>query len=314
MTESFLEKYKAYLKQKISKADFSIFKNEIGKMSDRELCNLMVENAIEEGNDDKMPFLLKETIFRQINHTIMWHRIRPIIQYAAIFIIGGLCLGLLAKQWYNTPDQEVRFTMSTGNKGDVSLPDGTNVKLNSATTIVYHTDTKNQRMVDLSGEAFFDVAHNPDKPFRVAVNGLQIEVLGTTFNINTHKDGIVETYLSTGRIRLSGDDLKKVYYLNPGQKAIYNENSHQLQIVKTDDHVETGWQDNYLIFEKEPLHNVIAQIERWYGVKIQLNNTVIASDRMSGSFRNETLENVIKSISKQYNFKYSIQKENITIY
>ena len=86
------------------------------------------------------------------------------------------------------------------------------------------------------------------------------------------------------------------------------------EISKADAHVEAGWRDNYLIFESTPLIDVIAQIERWYGVEIRLHHKQIAQDLLSGSFRNESIQNVIRSLSIQYGFKYEIHKDIITIY
>lgn len=146
------------------------------------------------------------------------------------------------------------------------------------------------------------------------INDLQIEVVGTSFNVKTYKKDIVETSLLSGRIRISGGSLPHEYTLSPGQKATYSAMDRTLRISKADAHVEAGWRDNYLIFESTPLIDVIAQIERWYGVEIRLHHKQIAQDLLSGSFRNESIQNVIRSLSIQYGFKYEIHKDIITIY
>ena len=87
-----------------------------------------------------------------------------------------------------------------------------------------------------------------------------------------------------------------------------------LKITKADVHVETGWCNDYLIFDSEPLIDVIEQIERWYGVEIELKYPQIAQDLLSGSFRHENIQNVIHSLSLQYKFKYEIHKDKIIIY
>ena len=79
-------------------------------------------------------------------------------------------------------------------------------------------------------------------------------------------------------------------------------------------HVETGWCNDYLIFDSEPLIDVIEQIERWYGVEIELKYPQIAQDLLSGSFRHENIQNVIHSLSLQYKFEYEIHKDKIIIY
>ena len=81
----------------------------------------------------------------------------------------------------------ITANVKPGSKSEIILPDGTKVQLNGATTIRYDVNDTEQRLVHLSGEAFFDVAKSPDCPFRVMVNDFQIEVLGTSFNVNTYK-------------------------------------------------------------------------------------------------------------------------------
>ena len=104
------------------------------------------------------------------------------------------------------------------------------------------------------------------------------------------------------------------YTLTPGEKATYSSVDKALKITKADVHVETGWCNDYLIFDSEPLIDVIEQIERWYGVEIELKYPQIAQDLLSGSFRHENIQNVIHSLSLQYKFKYEIHKDKIIIY
>ncbi len=81
----------------------------------------------------------------------------------------------------------ITANVKSGSKSEIILPDGTKVQLNGATTITYNVNNAKERLVQLSGEAFFDVVKNPDCPFRVIANDLQIEVVGTCFNVNTYK-------------------------------------------------------------------------------------------------------------------------------
>lgn len=95
----------------------------------------------------------------------------------------------------------ITANVKPGSKSEIILPDGTKVQLNGATTIRYDVNDTEQRLVHLSGEAFFDVAKSPDCPFRVMVNDFQIEVLGTSFNVNTYKKDVIETSLLTGKLK-----------------------------------------------------------------------------------------------------------------
>ena len=133
----------------------------------------------------------------------------------------------------------ITANVKPGSKSEIILPDGTKVQLNGATTIRYDVNDTEQRLVHLSGEAFFDVAKSPDCPFRVMVNDFQIEVLGTSFNVNTYKKDVIETSLLTGKIKISGGSLPHEYTLTPGEKATYSSVDKALKITKADVHVET---------------------------------------------------------------------------
>ena len=208
-----------------------------------------------------------------------------------------------------------RLIIPRGKTYRLVLEDGTKVWLNSETELSYPSRfAGTKREVKLLGEAFFEVTPDKERPFYVKANGMDIRVLGTSFNVNTYKKNVIETSLLTGRIKISGGSLPQEYVLTPGKKATYSSIDKTLKITKADAHVITGWCDDYLIFDSEPLIDVIEEIERWYGVKIELRCPQIGQDLLSGSFRHESIQNVIHSLSLQYKFRYEIHKDKITIY
>ncbi|MFV0325667.1 MAG: FecR family protein [Bacteroides xylanisolvens] len=316
MSTLFKKLYRQYIEKRITPSDLVEFRNELSKVPDEELWGTMIDMEKESTSEIMMPPLMKEQIRKKLHQVIWRHRWRQYMKYAAIVaIILSSSLGLYT--WLSNPNPEsemIAIAVKSGSKAEMTLPDGTHVQLNAATNLAYDVNNSKKRLVKLSGEAFFEVAKNPDCPFSVMVDDLQITVIGTSFNVKTYKQGIVETSLLTGRIKISGGSLPDEYTLSPGEKAIYSAVDKTLRVSKADAHLEAGWRDNYLIFESAPLIDVIAQIERWYGVKIKLHRTQIAKDLLSGSFRNESIQNVIRSLSIQYNFKYEIHKEIITIY
>ena len=239
------------------------------------------------------------------------------LKYAAVFAVLIAGTFYVTKQ-YLSEEFGKNYTMITAPKGQrvkVDLPDGTVAWLSPCSSLRLSASfNESDRKVELDGATYFDVAKNPDCPFRVIANGLQIEVVGTSFNVNTYKKGVVETSLLTGQIKISGGSLPQEYILTPGEKATYSSINNALKITQADVHVETGWCDDYLIFDSEPLIDVIEEIERWYGVEIELRCPQIGQDLLSGSFRHENIQNVIHSLSLQYKFKYEIHKDKITIY
>lgn len=315
MTIRFKSLYNRYIEKGIPSSDFGEFKKELGNMTDEELWNAMLDQEKDSAMEIGMPPMMKKQVQKELHQIIWKRRWIQFAKYAAVIaLLFTSSFGIYSL--FETPDtqQIITANVKPGSKSEITLPDGTKVQLNGATTITYDVDNSRQRLVRLSGEAFFDVAKNPDCPFRVIANDLQIEVLGTSFNVNTYKKDIIETSLLTGRIKISGGLLPQEYILTPGEKATYSSTDKVLKITKADVHVDTGWCDDYLIFDSEPLTDVIEKIERWYGVEIELRCPQIGQDRLSGSFRHESIQNVIRSLSLQYGFKYEIHKDKITIY
>lgn len=315
MTALFKNLYRQYLEKGIPASDIEPFKEEMNRIPDEELWNTMIDMEKNSGTEIPMPLLIKRQIRKELHQIIWRQRLRQYMKYAALLaVILSTTFGAYSWLSDSKDNQMVAVVVKPGSKADIMLPDGTHVQLNAATNLQYDVNNAKQRLVKLSGEAFFEVAKNPECPFRVMINDLQIEVVGTSFNIKTYNKNTVEASLITGQIKISGGSLPGEYLLVPGEKATYSATNRTLKITQADTHVEAGWRDNYLIFDSKPLTEVIAQIERWYGVKIELRRSEIENDLLSGSFRDENIENIIQSLSIQYNFKYKIQKEIITIY
>ena len=147
------------------------------------------------------------------------------------------------------------------------------------------------------------------------VGNLNIEVLGTCFNVYSYEDNdFVETSLIEGSVRLyDSKSPSESFILKPSQKAIYSKNSGKISCHNTDNIKETAWTQNHLVFESEKLGSVFQKIERWYGVHIDLLCPEIANDQISGSFKDEQLPYVMEALKFQYGFNYEITGNNVTI-
>lgn len=315
MKESVKILYHKYLKGKLTADELSIFQKEMAYLSDDELWTLMQTSTPRE-SEQKMNPEKKEEQLQAISQHIARTRFRKILRYAAVLLVlvasvsGGF---IYFNKYYSTKSQIARIVVAPGNKAHIVLPDGTKVSLNSNTELTYDIregDHRNVRIV--KGEAFFDVTKDPDNPFIVSVGEMNITVLGTKFNVNANGDKI-ETSLFTGSVRLSVEDSNYEGYLVPGKKSIYEEKNHKMTITDNNPSLDAGWKDGYLVFYSAPLKTVLKQIENWYGVKITLQNKKLASDLITGSFHNETLESVLQSLSMQYNFEIEHVKNEIII-
>ncbi|WP_316734553.1 FecR family protein [Pedobacter aquatilis] len=202
-------------------------------------------------------------------------------------------------------------TISTpkGGQYQVILPDGTKVWLNAASSLKYpEAFVGKQRLVVLTGEAYFEVAKNKAMPFHVQSRNQNVEVLGTHFNINSYlDDNTIKTTLLEGSVLVSNAKFSKI--LKPGEQAINNANENaSIKItadVDTDD--ETAWKNGLFQFNDSELKVILNQLERWYDVKIDYAN--VPSKRYNGMVpRKSKLSEVIKMLEKTGNIKFELEE------
>ncbi|WP_020531818.1 FecR family protein [Flexithrix dorotheae] len=197
-----------------------------------------------------------------------------------------------------------------GKKSTIILKDGTKIKLNSESSLkIPEHFSGNVRRVFLEGEAFFEVAENKDKPFIVVVGHIEAKVLGTSFNINNFQE--VNIALVEGKLQVSDADQNKLI-LHPNEMITYS-GKGKIKKDLFDKHKITGWQNGILIFDNEPLTLVFEKIERWYGVEIQVDESVKLKGSYSGIYEKEPLINVIKGISITSGFSYDLNNKVLKI-
>jgi transmembrane sensor len=192
---------------------------------------------------------------------------------------------------YNT------ITTPRGGQYNVTLPDGTQVWLNAASTIKFPTAfTGKERNVELNGEAYFEVVKNKNMPFHVSSAGQNIEVLGTHFNVNAYNDeASLKTTLLEGSVKVTKGGLQAM--LKPGQQSsiINNENNAAIKVTTVTDIDEImAWRNGKFSFNDTDIKTVMRQIGRWYDVDIDYNGQ-IPDDVFTGTFsRNITAAKALK--------------------
>jgi ferric-dicitrate binding protein FerR (iron transport regulator) len=176
---------------------------------------------------------------------------------------------------YTTNDkvssEETAFNLITtprGGKYQVELADGTRVWLNSATSLKYPANfTGKERRVELSGEAYFEVAKNPSKPFLVTVNGVTVRVLGTHFNIMGYNDEkAVKTTLLEGSVKLSYNAHEAL--LKPGEQGLLNTSQTGFEVSNVDVDDVVAWKNGFFAFNNEDIQTIMKRISRWYDVDV----------------------------------------------
>ncbi|KAA2238535.1 DUF4974 domain-containing protein [Chitinophaga agrisoli] len=167
---------------------------------------------------------------------------------------------------YNT------LTTPRGGQFQVRLPDGTQAWLNAASSLRYPTlFTGLQRIVEVTGEVYFEVAANAAQPFIVQSSGLEITVLGTHFNVNTYKDdGTLRVTLLEGAVKVKGDGSPVT--LQPGQEAIISNNN--INIATADEEQAMAWKNGFFVFRNASIGMVFNQLSRWYNMDVQYNENL----------------------------------------
>lgn len=205
-------------------------------------------------------------------------------------------------------------TLSTvkGQQYQVILPDGSKVWLNAASSITYPANFANlkNRMVQLSGEAYFEVAKDKSHPFIVKTDRQQVEVLGTHFNVNSYGDeGATRTTLLEGSVKVLSDKGQKV--LLPGQQSRLIRNA--LKVSAADLNETVAWKNGDFIFNNEEFSSILRQLSRWYNVDI-VDNGKHSELHLSGTIsRSKNMSTVLKALEVTGKVKFKIEGKTVVV-
>lgn len=215
----------------------------------------------------------------------------------------------------NKPMVYDTLTIPRGGQYPIRLADGTKVWLNSATSLRYpETFAGNERKVELiSGEAFFEVAHNSAKPFRVVVKGQTIEDLGTQFNINAYDDEpATKTTLLEGSVKVSKANQKVL--LKPGQQAVLKSVNAPIIIQSVDVDEAVAWKNGYFKFNGEDLKSVMRKISRWYNVDVTYQGNSGGNITFLGEVsRSKNISAVLKIMEATGNVHFQVAGRRVIV-
>lgn len=193
--------------------------------------------------------------------------------------------------------EEVRLT-TTDQKETYYLPDSSQVWLNQRSELRYTTDfNRDNRVVYLTGEAFFVVQKAEGRRFTVYSGLAKTEVIGTSFNLNAYFDDSVVVQVVTGRVAFSPRDQDNAVFLTPGQKGLLRDEQGVAQRSLVRDPNFRAWQNNQLVFDNTRLTKIIQLLEQQYGVTVELENSNLANCRYTASFSKASLTEVLDVLS-----------------
>lgn len=223
------------------------------------------------------------------------------LKYAAILVVAFIA-GSYFHSLTKFGNQEVQYAemeVMYGQIGHLFLFDGTEVWLNSGTKFKYPNQfNQDERNVFIEGEAFFKVTPNKHLPFKVKTGKLEIEVLGTSFNVSAYPGESYQTVvLVEGKVQLNNTEGKKIVEMVPGQIAVKTEGDTVVQVQNVDPYFYTSWKDGKVIFSDEKLGDIAKKMERWYNVEIRFEIENLKDFKFTGTIlRNKPIDQTIKAI------------------
>ena len=195
------------------------------------------------------------------------------------------------------------------------LADGTMVWLNSDSELRYPVNfAGRERRVFLKGEAYFDVARNMDMPFRVEAGEMEVEALGTEFNMNVYgDDGCLRTTLAEGKVRVSYAATRQACILEPEEQALLEEGALSVRQVDLRDVV--GWKEGRFVFSDLPLEAIVRQLERWYDVEFDFFDPAAKYYRFTGVImRHKSLQEVLALLEETTDVKFKTNANEIEVF
>jgi transmembrane sensor len=269
-------------------------------------------------------------------------RLKKIMKKPAAWMTALACLVIAFGTFvfnYSKPAamaETIHIKAGMGVRKEIRLPDGTFVRLNSGSGISYKSDmlSSDIRDVYITGEAFFNVTHDTKHPFIVRTHRVAIRVLGTEFNVKEYPgEGESETTLIKGSIELTiNNRTDQKFLLKPSEKFALVEKDHSQQgedigsSVLTIENIspvklgdkeyirEVSWVENNLVFQNETFEQLIPKLERWYNVKITLEDPKIRSYRYTGIFIDENIIQALEAMQLIKPFNYKHTENEVKIY
>ena len=239
---------------------------------------------------------------------------RTLIQIAASVLLVALGLGggmFLRKN--DLPQTITEVFSPYGHKTFVLLPDSSQVWLNGNSRIKYYSNFANGRTVQLSGEALFKVAKDPQRIFTVNSQSLRVEVHGTTFDVKTYPDdAFAEVALAEGCVKLFHDE-QLLKELSPGEVASFDAVHNIFSCTQGNINQITSWRADELVIENQTFETIAKYLERWYGVEINLDQSLNINSKLSFKVKTESLIELLSIINHITPISYEINGKKVKI-
>lgn len=240
------------------------------------------------------------------------YKFRIAVAVAAVFLVISVLTSYLIGIRISQPEISSQTYTALNGKSRMVLPDGSEVWLNTGSSLVYETSFLRKRTVKLNGEAMFEVKKDMKHPFVVDLDNVHIEVLGTRFNVHAYPENPnIRIALIEGKISVQTDshELKML----PGEVVSFDKGSNLLSVENDDVIFESFWANNSCAFTARSLKDICKYLERWYNVKISLDPKIAETHVYTFTITNEPLETILQIMSKINPIHYSFEENNEVI-
>lgn len=225
---------------------------------------------------------------------------------AAILFVPLLAVSFWLYQKQPQPAMNLNFAMQEitsppGVRSQIVLPDGSNVWLNAESTIRFKVPfDPESRDIAMTGEAYFEVKKDTQRPFQVESGKVKVKVLGTHFNCKAYKEDMaLEVVLVEGKVTLNTSDssVGEELVLKPGERAVIDKITNSTSITTENPEKYIAWHKGKLVFDETAMPDVALQLERWFGVDVEIHDPKILSYRITTTFENEPLHQVLELLA-----------------
>ena len=255
---------------------------------------------------------VQKQIHQKKKKAFLYHRIGQIAA-AIVVVFLSIWSGMTLDRW-TQKSQYTEIYSPAGQKTRIVLPDSSIVLLNGHSKIRFdHYFNDSKRIVELSGEGYFDVRQDLSRQFVVNTPDLDIKVFGTSFNVKAYEnDPGVEVGLKSGKIGIDRKDIEMVR-LSPGQLATYVKANGKLKVENKNMDLISAWTREEMIFDAASFEDIVKYLERWYGIDIQVSPELFDGQQYTFKVKTESLNELLKLINILRPIKYHIDGKRVII-
>jgi len=316
--------FKKYLHSILSPAEFERFSDFVRLPRNSKAISEMMKQEWNYFYADKDAEKANPTLLERIKQKILSEERQKMTRILKLYSVGlrvaaVLIIGLIITSiwFFQNPHITIQEAMLQtveipyGARTQMTMPDGSQVWLNSGSTLKFSNDFSKKREVDLEGEAYFDVVKSK-VPFNIHTGYGNVRVLGTAFNVDAYPGEGFSTTLERGVIEFSGRHVKEEI-LKPGEQVQVVNNRVTKESVDTE--IFTSWKQGRLIFKREPFPQMFKKLERWYNVQIEYSEKDFTGLWFTGTIEGESINDVMEIICKTapVNYDYNSQTRIIRI-